>query len=354
MDNKAYKFLVFGNYSVGNLGDDVLLKSTLKGILNFFPNSIAKVAAGKKPADCAMLPTGLRSFFAFKWLKTLYILYKTDVVVFGGGGLLNIEEPKSILIWGNQIFWAKLFKCKVVLLANSITPNNSEVVTKILKKIDFITVRDSASFRYLQKLNLEIPIKQTADLSFNFDVSTLITDKFEFDSDEFVVLNLREYQHVDFEVQLEFFLRLVKYITEKTVKSIYLMPFAPADIKFLRELNNEVKDNGRVFLLPLEPDIILSAIKQSELVISQRLHPLLFGLQLNKKIVALSYNSKVSSLLLDLNLAEYCFEIDLENLELILATVKSALSEETTELVNLSEVQKKAEDNFRLLDLFLE
>ena len=285
----------------------------------------------------------------------MYGFKKSKYLVFGGGGLLNPEEYQSLLIWGIQIFMAKLFKLKVILLANSLPNSNSKLLKKLLSKVDFITVRDKVSFDFLNKLELEIPVRQTTDLVFMLDLNSKI-EEFEFDSDQFITLNLRKYSNIEEELQIEFFLKLVEEITAKSNLSVYLLPFDKSDVAFLRKLNNLVKDNGRVFLLPFESDVCVTAIKKAKVNVSQRLHPCLFSLKLDKSFIALSYSSKVKSLLLELGYTDNVLDLN-EGLSAdILAKKVLSLIENPSDLFAMQsqDLTKKAEDNFRLLHIFLE
>ncbi len=350
------RVIIIGNYNAGNIGDDSLLEAVKAGFKSFLPNFKYWVMAPSKPYDYVILPTGLRSFLKFNWVRSLYAFYKAEYVVFGGGGLLNPEEYRSLYIWGMQIRVAKFFKCKVVLLANSFPVNNSKLFLEIIKKVDFITARDSASFNFLNKLeDIKCPVRQTLDLALSLDLRSKVED-FEFDSSEFVVLNLRSYANVSKELQINFFVNLVEQISQKTNLSIYLLPFDKGDVKFLRELNNQVKDNGRVFLLPFESDVLISALAKAKTVISQRLHPNLFAIALNKPFIALSYSSKVSSILNDLGFDDNVFKIDedLEAHDLSAIVYELIHSESNTSTILNAELKKKAEDNFRLLSVYFD
>lgn len=346
-----------GNYNAGNLGDDLLLSSIKLHIRKYLPEYNVEFVAPNKPTDYYLFPTGIMSFLKFKWIKTLYGFYKADVLVLGGGGLLNPEEYRSLFVWGTQIVMAKLFRLKVVCLANSFPFSDSKLYRYLLKKIDFFTVRDSASYNFLNKIELKVPIKLASDLAFAAKTELYNDAELEFDADDFIVLNLRSYKHIDLEVQIELYHEIVDYITANTNLSLYLLPFAKEDVGFLREMNNLTRDNGRVFLLPFEKEVIFTALQRSKLVISQRLHPNIVSLSLNKPTIALSYSSKVASLVSDFPEAKI-FDLTSEfNLESFSNTFKE-LIESKVPSYELEEVleqhKKRAEMNFTLLKSYLE
>jgi polysaccharide pyruvyl transferase WcaK-like protein len=353
--------LVIGNYNAGNIGDDLLLESFMIGMNRILPDYHVKILAPAAPADYYLFPTGIRSFFRFKWIFTLINIRKYKYLIFGGGGIINPEEFKSIIVWGFQIVIARFFGLKIIFLANSFSNLNSKLALKLIGYADFITCRDSYSYKLLNRLELDIPIRKTMDLSFLKDFGSEIED-FEFDSNEFIVLNLRKYKFVDFEVQKNLFLKLINEITRNSNFCIYLMPFDVADVSFLRSLSNLVKDNGRVFLLPFESDVILSALRQSKLVISQRLHPLLVSINMGKNCYGLSYSSKVLSLLEDLGFQDNVYNLRDEafNIENFCTEILNTIANKNFDLNSIDNadydlvlIKKQAEDNFRLLNTFL-
>jgi polysaccharide pyruvyl transferase WcaK-like protein len=65
-----------------------------------------------------------------------------------------------------------------------------------------------------------------------------------------------------------------------------------------------------------------------EYVVTCRFHGIVFAQLLNKRVLALSYHPKVSTLMKDLGLAEYCLDIRRHNL--------TVLTEAFTSMVNNS------------------
>ena len=352
--------VLIGNYNAGNIGDNMLLKASLKGICDNLPRWKVKIVAPSKPADSLILPTGIRSLLRIGWLKTLYYYAVAKVAVFGGGGLLNVEEYRSLLIWGLQIFVLKLFKTEVYLIANSVTPSDSKLLRNILNRVDLISVRDKESFDFLNKLSLEIPIRKTADLAFSLCPNNYMDNCFEFDFEEFIVINLRDYAAVSPELQFNILNAIVGEVLSRTQLGVYLLPFDKGDVPFLRRISSEFEDNGRVITLPLDTEVLLRAVAQAKVVVSQRLHPLIFAFLLKKPLVALSYSSKVGSLFSELIEDDLIF--DLQNIELsaqnVTDVVMRLLSEDQAEYDNnleslLSKQKKEAELNFSFLKNFI-
>ena len=101
---KNYTLLV-GNYGASNIGDDMLLEAS-KQILNGENLKIMSPVGG----DFPIFNSGFRSFLLKPWNNFLALdaIWKSNRVVFGGGGLLNSDNWRSLVIWGQILFWASM------------------------------------------------------------------------------------------------------------------------------------------------------------------------------------------------------------------------------------------------------
>lgn len=83
----------------------------------------------------------------------------TDLVIVGGGGIFFDNEPgisfqKNLLEWKIRLFWARIFRKKVLFLGISVEvkqEENQKKLAKIFHKNDKIFPRDERSTKILQK-----------------------------------------------------------------------------------------------------------------------------------------------------------------------------------------------------------
>jgi polysaccharide pyruvyl transferase WcaK-like protein len=291
----------------------------------------------------------LRSWLKLNFIRSNAGIKWCDFVVFGGGGLLNSEVPRSISIWGKVINKAVNENKGVYMLGQSFSNASSPRILNLISKVNLVTVRDSLSYQALSRLNCSTPVRLTSDLVFDLSAEQISSGKTKFD-DQFIVLNLRKYINTDQDAVFNTVNKIISYISKNTPYSIYLVPFGPGDTEVLSKLQAEHTDNGRVVLLPHDKQECLDAIRSSKAVISMRLHPSIIGLVNSKPVLGLSYSSKVLGLLkdnevpcLDLN-EEY--EGDVNILLDDLLSIKYDL-----DLDNLS---LKATDNFKFLQIMVE
>lgn len=183
--------LLFGNYGGQNWGDEAILQGMLAllgkkkkwevmVVARNPPNPLSKRGEGERqipltPFDkggtsrVAPPPFGLRSFFSFRWLRFFSALWRADLVVFGGGGLLQQHESKAIWLWSWYVLWCKLFRKKILFLGNSFGPITTSWGRRLfrfcLRGARYISVRDSASKKLVEKEVSELTAYETTDLA---------------------------------------------------------------------------------------------------------------------------------------------------------------------------------------------
>lgn len=349
---KVSKILLVGNYGASNFGDDLLLIASKMGLKKEFPEAEILVMAPKKPYDYPLPASGVRSALSFKELRARKGISECDVVVFGGGGLLNAEVPYSVFIWGRVIKLAAKYGKPVFMLGQSFSDLESVKIKELLKLCDFVTVRDNVSARVVDEYEVSVPCRLTSDLVFSLDPDKIPLEKHKFDDEEFVVLNLREYEYLDSDQLVLAADMIIEHFSENTSCSVYLMPFSGEDMGLLERVAEKHRDNGRVFLLPHRSGICLSAISKSKMVISSRLHPNIVGLVLGRPVRCLSYSSKCIGLMKDIGLADAVFDLRAEFNKKHFSDFLTGFGSQIK--FDLENIRKKARDNFRLLKTFIE
>jgi polysaccharide pyruvyl transferase WcaK-like protein len=162
-------YLLIGNYGVGNVGDEALREYFLQS----FPEiNWLVVSASPKEGELYRLPAGVRSFFAFKWVRTVHALIKSDGVVLGGGSLFtDIESPKACFLWWVHVYAAQIFRKKVLLAFQGIGPFRTKIgkafARSAARSADYISVRDSASLQRVQSWKKMVEVTQSFDPVFS-------------------------------------------------------------------------------------------------------------------------------------------------------------------------------------------
>lgn len=290
------KVLLVGNYGVGNIGDDMLMASCIQQIKELGSDYVV-ACPGDIEDSVSIPPAGIRSFFGFKWLSFFRSLKECDVVVFGGGGLLNPEERMSLVIWGQIIAMAGLYKKEVVMIGQSFSEVD-KVVKFLIDMVDAISVRDSYSLKILSEY-YQGDLVKVNDLAWSLNVmgdDSVVTK-------EKICLNLRSYKYVDEDKLKEVVNNLIDELESiLSFNEIVILGFGLEDEDYCqRILSIGVKQKYKISFVNEFPSI-LNEISESKIVIAERLHACITAMKLDKPLISLSYSSKVFSMMSDYSL----------------------------------------------------
>jgi len=159
------RFVLVGNYGVGNLGDEVLRE--------YFPTEFLNVhwvvvsASSTRSNEVPRLPFGIRSVFR-PWWKTTAAIARSDGIVFGGGSLFtDVESAKAPMMWWMYAVLARLFRKKIILAFQGIGPFRTSVgewcAKWVTERSVHISVRDDASLERMRQWKLHIEPVRTFD-----------------------------------------------------------------------------------------------------------------------------------------------------------------------------------------------
>lgn len=280
------KVLLVGNYGVGNVGDDLLREGAL-GQLDKLGAEVVVCGPGKD-CDTPLPPAGVRSLFSLNIFKFWKSLWSTDYVVFGGGGLLNPEESRSLFIWGHVIMWAFIFRRPAYMIGQSFSSVNS-VVKFLLNKVEKVSVRDELSYNLLIEAGF-YNVVRSYDLAWSLKVAKVSDLK-----ENVVGLNIRKYDSIEDAYMKDILVVLMSEFKRLGLKKIRFLNFDKNDGDYFDsliggELELEVK-----YIDDKKEDLI-KAMSECELVVTERLHAGIMAVKLGLKVVPLSYSSKVKSM----------------------------------------------------------
>lgn len=271
-----FDVLIVGNYNVGNYGDDLLLKSCKQNL----KDKSYKVLSPEN-SDFCTFPAGIRSMLSFdRYIQPFKAVKLCKTVLFGGGGIFNSDKLQSFIIWMPILILALLLKKKVYVFGHSFSSKPGFLFTKILSKVDLITVRDFKSYEFLNLAGLK-NIQQSKDLALELNFP-----KIEFEEPKYLLINYRTYKDID--------LNKIKKIDEILSMKAKNLGLKKLYCAFDSKLDSEVfKSLGEDYLLAHELNNILPKVKYFACM---RLHACLFCLKNKIPGLALSYASKVKGL----------------------------------------------------------
>lgn len=153
------KIVISGYYGHGNFGDEAILRA--------ITDELEKTFNGPEITVLSKIPD-------------LREIARCDLFISGGGSLLqDVTSLKSLVYYLGLLYLAILLKKKTVVYSQGIGPLNSKAGKKpagwVLKKVDFVSVRDDESAKLLKSLGIEPTI--TADPAWGLEYNPVKTQK---------------------------------------------------------------------------------------------------------------------------------------------------------------------------------
>ena len=166
------RVLLSGYYGFGNLGDEALLAVIVDRTRRRFPSARFEVLSATPQTTAARF--GVEAVSRWDWRAVRAAIARADVVLSGGGGLLqNATSLRSLLYYAGILREAIRTHRKTMMFAQSVGPLDfwgRLVVAQFCKGLDRATVRDERSRRLLQRLVPRTAVEQTADPVFLYDL----------------------------------------------------------------------------------------------------------------------------------------------------------------------------------------
>ena len=334
-------YVLAGYYGYHNSGDDALLAAICQELQGENPDNIIRVLT-KEPYDHLKGPK-ISFHSRFNFYKVLRLIAISDVLVMGGGSLVQ-DKTSSRSVWYYLFLmaYAKKMGTGCYMYANGIGPIHKRInrylAKKVLSKVDIITLREKMSMRVLAQLKIDQPIIEvTADPVFALkDKDFLPVDyalkKLGMKADQpYIVCIFR-----DWEMSKQYrqtVAKLLDYIEETYHYQILFLPLKfPEDSLFEEKIGKQMERPYFRVDQKEEVEHLMAYIHHSHLVLSMRLHGILYSALAGVPVIGFSYDVKVNYYIkaLQMSMVE-----DIRNMELEEA---KALVDDV--LANYDQVQK--------------
>lgn len=392
------KIVLSGYFGFDNLGDEAILYSMLEGMKDI-PDVELVVLSGNPEKTREKFK--VRAVDRMGLAAVLKEIKSCDLFVSGGGSLLqDVTSKRSLLYYLGLLKMAKFFKKKVMIYSQGIgpvtDPKNRAQLAKLFKKIDVINVRDNESKGELIQMGVKNPISVTADTVFLLDppekesgqglleklgcplqgggeereekilseTEQAQVDKMTEDEKQEEILknraftlglSIRPWQECKQRIIEEVGKTIDKLRESYPRAQFVLLPFHhPGDLELSRQLYDAMADQDRLYLLEdaLNEREMLSLMTQMDLVISMRLHGLIFAAVAGAYPIGISYDPKIQSLLKELQLppAPEVENLDAEDLFAQVQEALQALEDRKADMVDQAELmQKRARENIDMI-----
>ena len=343
------RIVISGYYGFNNSGDDALLMAIIDDIKSVCKDAHITVLSGN--AKETREKYGVGAIYRYNIFSVLYNLLKCDLLVSGGGTLIqDATSTKSLLYYLGIIRIAKFFRRKVMLYANGIGPltsfKNVELTKDVLSGVDLITLRDENSSKEIEQIGISGPeIHVTADPVFLLepnDRGEEILENYGIPTDKkLLCVSVRKFKGSpkDFEdVMAEF----CDYAADKyNLFPVFLPMQKRNDYAISAAIKNKMKNRSVIIGTNCDISSLLSIVRRMHICVGMRLHTLIYSAICGVPMIGIVYDPKVNGCL------EYMGEERFVNVDGI---SKAALSEYLDAIYNDYEsVQSNLKFNVRLL-----
>ena len=285
------RFVLSGYFGFKNFGDEAILSVLVKKLKQ---DKHRLTIISSDPKYTMKQFKHIRSVYTFKILDIIGAISKSDILVSGGGSLLqDVTSIKSLIYYLFIIFLGLILGKKVIIFAQGIGPIKSpigQLLTKeLLKHCTYVSVRDSKSFELLKSWKIN------ADLLCDPIFSTEIPKT---EKRDVVAVQLRNFRTMS----EDFIDRLAqKIVSEFPNKPIEIYSFQDSiDLEICQKLEKSLRlldNNIKVTLYSdLTNDEIVEKISQVKYLIAMRFHAIIIGLLVNAQILSINYDIKVEKI----------------------------------------------------------
>ncbi len=305
--------LIAGYHGFGNCGDEATLQAMTVNIRDM-ASDVRITALSYKP-ELTKTEYNIESVQRFNALQVLNAIRHSDIILSGGGTLLQDgTSTRSLLYYLSIIRIAKLFRKRVMLYANGIGPVNGRFNRKLIKlvvnKADIITLREHMSQKDLKEIGVSKPdIFVTADPAFTLKaVSDEAASRFlELEGvprdKDIVGVSVRSWTKAK---GGESYIKELAAVCDRLVKdgkTVLLIPMQfPRDVDISLRLMGQMSERAYILDKEYTPAEILGIIGQVKVMLSMRLHTLIFAAVKRVPMVGIVYDPKVEYYLKLLNM----------------------------------------------------
>lgn len=356
-----YNVVMSGYYGFNNTGDEAIMLSMHKNIQQLGDNYHITVLSNKPQETKEKY--GIEAVYRFGMRDVFHAIRKSDVLLSGGGSLLqDSTSTRSLMYYLSITALAKLMHKKVMLYANGIGPvrgkRNRRLVKQVVNKADLITLREENSYEELLSMGVN-PKKcfVTADPVFTMDgigegASRALLAREGVPTDKpLVVVSVRNWKDMD--RFIDRFAQMCDTIVEKYDRNIVFLGMQmPNDITVSEKVRKKMKQEAYILKNNHSPYEVMGIISQADFILSMRLHTLIFAARQCVPLIGFVYDPKIEYYLdkLDMPSGGNLKEFDPEE---TLAYVDDVINNKEKYVAKLEQKEKELEKMARRNEKYL-
>ena len=301
------RVVICGAYGRGNAGDDAILLAILTELRAIDPDLSFQVFS-RNPPDTRM-HYRVNAFYTFNAFKACHYFRRAKLFINGGGSLMqDVTSFRSLWFYLWTLAAAKRSGCPVIMYGCGIgpirNPRNRTRATKVMNRyVDAITLRDPDSQKELGVLGVTEPrISLSADTtvilpSAPADVVDGILESCGIPAHgNYIGFVLRPWPN--FEEKVKDIAAAADYVYEKYGLTPVFFPIEPRlDVDAARRVTSHMTAPRYVITDGYTAAQTIGILSRMQVVVSMRLHGLIFAAGQGVPLVGIVYDQKVSSFL---------------------------------------------------------
>ena len=298
----AYQVVMCGYYGFANAGDEAILQAIHRDI-DALGENIGITVLSNDPEDTRRR-YGYEAVYRFHLWKVLRTLRRCDLLLFGGGSLLQDRtSTRSLVYYVTIIRLAERMGKKVMFYANGIgpvdRPANRRRVCRAAMGAQCLTLRDQNSAQELREMGVDRPdLFVTADPVFTLD-GVPPEDAWEIlrragvpKDRPFLAVSIRSWDGMDRMIRP--LARSLDRLARQGYSVVFVVMQYPNDVAISRQVRDLMEQPAWLLDQRCSPKELMGIIGLAELVISMRLHTLIFSARMGVPLVGLIYDPKVA------------------------------------------------------------
>jgi polysaccharide pyruvyl transferase WcaK-like protein len=350
----------FGHFDSTNFGNEISLQAILYNLWRFQPDAeVLCISTGPEAATTThhvkAIPLAKRFIDrwrprnplsrllrrvciappneAYRWVNGLISLWRVDVLVVPGTGLLT--DAQGLFSWGpyNLFRWsllAKLCRCKLLVVSVGAGPIYGVLgrwlVKSILSLADFRSYRDQSTMQCLAGIGFKTDSDRVyPDLAFSLPQAVIPQCGAGNSPRPVVGLGVMEapgkysVANPTDKIYLAYLDSLARFV-EWLLARGYNVRLLIGDLgdtnakNYFRDLLRKrisAFDEERIVDEPIRSsDDLLLQIAATDLMVATRFHNVILSLLCNKPVISISFHHKCESLMSSMGLSEYCLDLN--------------------------------------------
>lgn len=300
------EIVISGYYGFANAGDEAMLAAMIEVLTDLDAGARITVISGN-PAETRQ-KHGVAAVYRLNYPEIIRAIANCDLVISGGGSLLqDVTSNRSLYYYLSIMMLAKQLGKPVMLYAQGIGPVSGSLARGAMRYIgnmvDLITVRDEGSRDELKRLRVTRPqIHVTADPVLAIhpvdkQIGRNILRKAGFGgASPLVGIAAREWK--DWNHYKQVLAQSADAIAAQFGAGIVYLPMQyPEDVAVARKIARRSKHPGVILNEEYTTSELLSLVGNLDLLISVRLHALIFAGVMQVPMLGISYDPKIDRFL---------------------------------------------------------